>query len=873
MTAQFVAAELEKLTAGDIDTDRLYAAAAHIVSLAAGSIAAGSVTADRLSAALARFVSVYAQTGEFDFATVENLVSGALSLQQGAMETVYIKNLAVTQANLLSATLGKLVLKGDDGGYWRIFVGSDGTISAEKASEAGGLPPGGQVVEAGMNVGSLNASSIQASAAVINSILTTALQAGSITAADALIASATIPELYTTTIRAIGESLELVAGRKNIIHRGETPPADAGAGDLWVQPSTGALFQMAAGGAGLPEFAIDEDGMLYYSYGEGRTVYQLTLDESGDLYVDEAAPFAIAIGPEGQIIPWERVKDGELQAGIDRNTADIGENKTAIGENTALIRQQSAKITEMADAIDLRVTTEVYEQGVDALGQRIQKNEASITLLDKSITSKVSQEVYDQDIGAVREDVTAIRQTAKDIRLEVSKKSATFRQSSAPTEYAEGDIWIDTDDSKAYIATASGWASWKPSELKTSFIEIAQDHIDVSTGGSLNVDSGAAHFRTKEYTLSILADDDSEETVMDFDAESKTLRVTEIAAGNARPYIAGITEVTSSQIGGLDGLAGLLAKNQYEHIVYTQETDDYSSALIEIRGSNSIVVEIIANTPTRVPSLRFYGITGNVLLRNLKWEMYSKDSAFVADSGVITMLNCYINAQYGILAEYGARVNWIGDDNTMTSAGKCTSAMAIANTCADIKLFGLIPSGYHLTYNGGTITSISTETGESIDDGIVEYTTETIEAEVGYYGTKNGWKSGQLYQGYSGGKGRIYGCMRFDLPSGAGNIQSAVLGLHRYKDAGKGSEVDVTLYGSAAAFGSQPSLGTKYLERADAAAPDATVSFDVTEAVRALANGTIKQLVLYTGETTVRSGKVYSSNYAMFDRAALKITY
>ena len=448
--ADVILLRAQQITAGNIDTDSLAAQYAEIITLLVQNITAGDIQADRLGAALAEFVTVYAGTGEFDFATIQNLVSGALSLQQGAMDTVYINNLAVTQANMLSATLGNLVLKGDDGKYYRVFIGSDGTISTEPVEltegeiEAGFTGAGGQIVETSMNVGSLNASSIQASSAVINQILTTALTAGKITAGEALIASATIPELYAASINAIGRSIELSAGRKNVVHRGETPPSDAGEGDLWVQPGSGAMYQFAKSDA-LPEFFWDENGDLYYQYGEDQEVYGLTLDENGDLLADEALPVALTFGSDGQLMTWARLT---------------------------------------------------------------------------------------------------------------------------------------------------------PGDLRNSFVEIAEDYINIASGGKVNIDAGAefnvnagaAHFRTKEYTLSILADDDSEETVMDFDAESKALRVNEIVAGNVRPYVPGITEVTSAEVGGLDGLAGMLAKNQYEHIVYTQMTNDPSSDAVVISGSNSMMV-------------------------------------------------------------------------------------------------------------------------------------------------------------------------------------------------------------------------------------------------------------------------------------------
>lgn len=265
--ADVILLRAQQITADNIETDELAAAYAEITTLLVENINAGNVQADKLGAALANFVTMYASTGEFDFATIQNLVAKALSLEQASAESVYIKNLAVTSANLLSATLGKLVLKGDDGRYYRVFVGSDGSISTEEIVptddeiQNGQTSGGQQIVETSMNVGSLNASNLQASSAVINQILTTALTAEKITAADALIASASIPALYTTSIKALGAGLDLSANEyiqlivgevdskiaaKSNVFRGETAPDDANVNDLWIVPSTGYTYQLAA---------------------------------------------------------------------------------------------------------------------------------------------------------------------------------------------------------------------------------------------------------------------------------------------------------------------------------------------------------------------------------------------------------------------------------------------------------------------------------------------------------------------------------------------------------------------------------------------------------------------------------------------------
>ena len=215
--AEIVVLRAETIQAENITTDELAAAVARIVALRADTITAGSIETDELGAALAKVIALYAQVGDFDFVASKNLVSGALSVEEASADSVYITNLAVTNANLLSATLGKLVLKGEDGKYYEIVVGADGQISTQEVTvsegeiAAGETAGGRQIVETSANIGDLNAQNIKGNQAIINTILTTALTAEKITAADAMIASATIPALYATSIQAIGSSLDLRA--------------------------------------------------------------------------------------------------------------------------------------------------------------------------------------------------------------------------------------------------------------------------------------------------------------------------------------------------------------------------------------------------------------------------------------------------------------------------------------------------------------------------------------------------------------------------------------------------------------------------------------------------------------------------------------
>ena len=118
---------------------------------------------------------------------------------------------------MASATLGGLILRGEDGNYYKVYVQMDGTIRTEIVEltddeiSAGEASDGSGIVDTDVNIPAMNGGNILGSSAVIAEILTDSLTAGKITAGQALIASAEIPELYTTAINAIGNSIDITA--------------------------------------------------------------------------------------------------------------------------------------------------------------------------------------------------------------------------------------------------------------------------------------------------------------------------------------------------------------------------------------------------------------------------------------------------------------------------------------------------------------------------------------------------------------------------------------------------------------------------------------------------------------------------------------
>lgn len=218
--ATLVEADIKTATITSAQISDLNAAVAEIADARIEQATISTAQIENLTAEIVKALHAEIEVGSFTLAEVKNLLANALILQQGIADSMMITNLAVTSANLLNATIGELVLKGTDGKYYRVIVGSDGTIQTEQTTvtdseiSAGETTDGHAIVSTSANIADLSAQTVKASQAVINTIMTESLTAGKITAGEALIASATIPALYTTSIEAIGNSLTFSANEK-----------------------------------------------------------------------------------------------------------------------------------------------------------------------------------------------------------------------------------------------------------------------------------------------------------------------------------------------------------------------------------------------------------------------------------------------------------------------------------------------------------------------------------------------------------------------------------------------------------------------------------------------------------------------------------
>lgn len=166
--AEILDATIRKLEAGTITADELTAKFARLMTANIDSITANDITvSDTLAAALAKVEVLIAGNAEFDFATVQNLISEALVVSRATETDVFINNLQVVYAQIVNATVSDLIIKAADGNYYHLDV-IDGNVvptqvtPTEAEVNAGVMSDGKQIIYTNITEKNLSATTIKA---------------------------------------------------------------------------------------------------------------------------------------------------------------------------------------------------------------------------------------------------------------------------------------------------------------------------------------------------------------------------------------------------------------------------------------------------------------------------------------------------------------------------------------------------------------------------------------------------------------------------------------------------------------------------------------------------------------------------------------
>lgn len=213
-TAVFEAltAKINQIVAGEVTTDTLYAAMADIIRLRVDQAVAGTVITDELRAALATISDIQVGNADISYAKIKDLVAGTAIITEGIGGQLYINRLVVTEANVVNLTVGALMIKGDDGGFYQLVANPDGTVGTIRVDVEGdniaeGTIPGGKLIENTITAREINVAELFADSAMVGIIKSAHIDVAELFASQAMIGKVTTSNLASN----VGAGLDLTS--------------------------------------------------------------------------------------------------------------------------------------------------------------------------------------------------------------------------------------------------------------------------------------------------------------------------------------------------------------------------------------------------------------------------------------------------------------------------------------------------------------------------------------------------------------------------------------------------------------------------------------------------------------------------------------
>lgn len=189
----------------------------------------------QLTTAIAQVTLGQIKTADIDFAKIKDMVADKAIITQGTGGDLYISRLRVTDANMVSLTTGKLVVKGEDGKYYQITVGEDGNVTpvevkVEGANIEDSTVAGSNLIENAISARELNAQAIFADEATMINLF-----AGMGRFGELFAASAVMPHITANVIASDALSVKVSdAIAPYGVTRAATAPANPTKDMLWL---------------------------------------------------------------------------------------------------------------------------------------------------------------------------------------------------------------------------------------------------------------------------------------------------------------------------------------------------------------------------------------------------------------------------------------------------------------------------------------------------------------------------------------------------------------------------------------------------------------------------------------------------------------
>ena len=238
--AQITTANINAANINWAQITSLSAAIAEIATAKIGEAEIKSAQITDLEAEVARIAAAKIAVADIDWAHIKDLVAGTAIFTAGVGDKLHIARLAVTEANMVSLSVGELLVKGQDGSFYSVSVDADGNIVTEKKQVVNSdvkdlsINAGEKIIEGTVTAACLNANDIFANNATIRQLIAANIDVDTLFAREA-----TINALNAMDIRG-NEYLQLyvtdkvdgisVGGRNYILESGEYDPITGNGG-------------------------------------------------------------------------------------------------------------------------------------------------------------------------------------------------------------------------------------------------------------------------------------------------------------------------------------------------------------------------------------------------------------------------------------------------------------------------------------------------------------------------------------------------------------------------------------------------------------------------------------------------------------------
>ena len=511
-------AQIERLAADIAEISKAQITTANINS---ANIDWAAITT--LSAAVASMVKADIGTADIDWAHIKDLATDTAIITQGTAGELYIAKLAVTEANMVSLTVGELVVKGKDGHFYSVSVDESGNVVSTLKQVSNddvadlSINGGEKIIEGSITAQTLNVQNIFGDNAVIRSLIAANLDVDTLFAREATINALNAMDITSNTYLRL-----MVAGK-----------ADKDDMDALGERVSAAELK-------LTEDAIVSTvrGSEQYRQDQADLLAQIT--QSDQIAVANAAP-----GNPAQNALWLdiSVQPNELKRwnGTAWESCGADVDLSAFytkAEMDTRFEQTSAAIALKADA----TTVGALEQRVDAAEQKVTPQAITSAVTSSALYAyeKYARRNYCLNSGnthtfvdnryrnpngtmtnytgwnmSVSEDLFAHSGNGANIRISFDIKRTNVNTSASSTANVYTGIWVyyrylDTDGTTVkttgrgwylrstdanFIATDGDWVRMQYGPLNlTSFHPTSIAYFTLGTGGSNGV-TGTVQFR------------------------------------------------------------------------------------------------------------------------------------------------------------------------------------------------------------------------------------------------------------------------------------------------------------------------------------------------------------------------------------------